>query len=386
MTTYALAKTALTLAATRTARLAALSAGGAPVAGWSVNAPQRIEVDHDSQVLVDESVIRAAIAGMIDLATLASMDEDWCDAFAAWFDETRIPAIAAVWDTPMSSTALPQSIGPATVIQIQVDNGQILNATQAATVSLPASIRFTARVAGTAGNSLGGSEPRVLSGPAGLTFTGAGTLFTSGRDAETNAALIARCLAKWARLGAAWTLDAFDYLIPLGSATVTRWRVRDDNPFGEGTTGVVLANSSGAATGQEVSDVYDKLTARDVKPLGSGAVTVAAAVEDALVITITVVGDGTNADLETNIEDALEALINAFPLGPADLDDDLVRGIALGGAYTSIAIDIGSTTATIAPSLPGFTGAVSISALSLAAPHSLAIDEVLVATITVTVT
>ena len=388
MTTYAQAKTARTLAATRAARLAALSSGGAPVAGWSDNAPQRIQVDHDSQVLVDESVIRAAIAGMIDLSELASMDEDWCDAFAAWFGETRIAAIAAEWDIELSCTtaAAPITITPTTVVQIQAGSVVIESiAAVSATLNGVASqiVRFRARVAGTDGNSLVGT-PKVIAGPAGLTFPGAPALATSGRDAETNSEMITRCLGKWARLGAGWTTDAFDYIIPTAAPTVTRWRVRR-NAVGEGTVLAVLANASTAATGTEVDDVQAALDSSSVKPWGSGAFEAIAATEDALAITITVVGDGTNANLQTDIETALEALGDAFPLGPATLDVNLVRGVALGGAYPVISVDIGDTTTTITPDLPGFSGAVSISSLSLSSSHDVNTDEVLVITATVTV-
>jgi hypothetical protein len=394
MTTYVEARTPRTLAAMRSARLTALSNGGAPVAGWSDNAPQRIQVDHDSQVLVDESVIRAAIAKMIDLSELASMDDDWCDAFAAWFGETRIPAIAAVWDVSLTIAAAnaPLDVDASTVIQIQTST-VILEAAQAAKVTLSASstptpytetVRFRARAAGTVGNSLGGSA-KLIAGPAGLSFANP-VPFTSGRDAETNAAMIARCLGKWARLGAGWTKDAFDYFVPTAAPTVTRWRVKDYNPAGTGTTGVIVANASGPATTQERDDVDAYLNDRSIRSNGSNLAVVSKATSDPLTITITVVGDGTNANLQSDIEDALQALCDAIPLGPATLDDSLVRAVALGGGFSSIPIDVGSgETQTIQPDLPGFSGAVSISLLSLASPHDVPLDGVLVVTLAVTV-
>lgn len=399
MTTFAEARTPRTLATTRAARLTALSAGGAPVAGWSSNAPQRIAVDHDSQTIVDESIIRAALAGMIDLSALAAMSTDWCDAFATWFAETRIQAVAAVWDldVEVAPSAAPVTLGGDVPFIVQAASGQYYEGAQEVQILLSAVssptpyegvVRVRARTAGTVGNSLdqGSVAPRVTAGPAGLTITGF-ALVTAGRDAETNAQLIARCIAKWARLGAGWTRVAFDYLIPTNVPTVTRWRVHDDNPKGPGTVLVVVANAAGPATTGERDAVEAVLGARNVKPVGSGELFVEVADADALTINITVVGDGSNASLQTDIAAALAALGATFPLGPATLDDSLVRGVALGGAFTSIPIDIGGgMTTVIAPHLPGFAGAVSISALDLVAPHDVLLDEVLVLTINVTVT
>jgi uncharacterized phage protein gp47/JayE len=250
-------------------------------------------------------------------------------------------------------------------------------------------VRFQARTPGTSGNVSPSSFSAVVSGPAGLSIgLSTNVLVTAGRDAETDREYVARALAEWARLGVAWTRTSFNYWIPLaGDQTVTRWRVRDDNPYGAGTVGVILANASGPATGQEISDVEDLLGDDDVRALGSGALTVIAATSDPLTINITIDGDGTNSTLDADATAAVLALCNAMPLGAATLDHNLVRSVALGGAYPSgITVDIGSgQTQTIHPSLPGFGGVVSIVSCDLAAPHSIPDDNVLVPTVNVTV-
>src|SRR6185503_13636748 len=116
---------------------------------------------------------------------------------------------------------------------------------------------------------------------------GTQALVTAGREQETSVEYVNRALASWSRLGAAWTLDSFDYLIPLASLTVTGWRVDDANPFGPGTIAVYLRNAAGAATPQEISDVDAVLNSRAVRALGSGALTVASAATQAVGVTAT---------------------------------------------------------------------------------------------------
>jgi hypothetical protein len=56
----------------------------------------------------------------------------------------------------------------------------------------------------------------VITGPSALNvYSNVNpTQITSAADAETDAALIKRCLGRWSTLGAGWTDQAFDYLIP----------------------------------------------------------------------------------------------------------------------------------------------------------------------------
>lgn len=384
MTTWIEAKTARTLPATRSAILSALTL--APVSGWSNSAPQRKLVDDFAARLVEESEIRAALAALVDVNELASADDSWADAFATIFGETRIAALPAIWDLSLTTSTPPQSVGPATQMQVQTTSGIIFVMAQAATISLPSSARFTARLPGTGGNvsssTFGGGK--ILTGPSGIDVVSA-ALFTAGRAAETNLELVRRCLAKWPRLGAGWTADAFDYFIPTAAPTVTRWRTRDDNPYGPGTTGVVVANASGPATTPERDAVDAYLNARARRSNGSGPATVTKAVADALSITITIEGDGSNASLDANATAAVQALCDAMPTGVATLDDGLVRAVALGGAFLSISVDIDGSTKTIAPDLPGFTNAKSIVSCSLSGPHTIPLDGVLVASIAITV-
>lgn len=354
--TYLEAKTAKTLAQLRTLTLAALT--GTPVAGWSANAPQRLLVDDFAARMSEETTIRAALAAMVDLddlAALAVLDRDWCRVFLTWFDEVYIPALPAYWDIEftVTSSAAPLTIDASSTIQIQASGGAIFLLEQLSVTALNAgssykgTLRFVARAAGTGGNVAPSTilAGKILTGPSGLSI-GPSTpaLFTAGRDEETPIAAITRALAKWSTLGAGWTLDAFDYLIPRFAPTVTRWRVRDDNPLGPGTVAVRLANAAGPATPTEVALVLAGLGARDVKPLGSGALSVLAAVAAPLTVTSTIALDGSNAAAVTEANAALLALGNSYSLGPATFYvDQVVEAImAVASVYNIVTLSLSS--------------------------------------------
>jgi hypothetical protein len=387
--TYADAKTPKTLAGLRALFLAALDAAGSPVAGMSARAPQRVLIDDFCSRTAEESEIRAEMARLVDANQVAldATDLGWADAFATWFDEERIHALPAVWDLSLTTSTPPQSVGPSTQMLIQTSGGIVFAMTQATPVSLPSPARFTARLAGVSGNvsspSFGGGK--ILTGPSGIDAVSA-VLFTAGRSAETNSALIRRCLAKWGILGAGWTLEAFDYRIPKAAPTLTRWKVRRDSPRGPGTTEAILGNTAGPATTAERDAVQAEMSARSVQPLGSGAFFATIAGLDALALSVTVLGDGSNANLQGDIEAALAALGGIGVIGPAVLSLDIVRAVALGAAFTALDVDDGTGTLTkVAVNIPGFLGAASILSCSLVADYPVANNAVLVLTPSATV-
>lgn len=394
MTTYADAKTPKTLAGLRSLFFATLAAAGSPVAGMSPRAPQRVLIDDFCSRTAEESEIRAEMARLVDANQVAldATDPGWADALATWFDETRIQALPAIWDVPMITLAPPTVAGPGSILLQSSSTGApfFYIAEGSFRQELPGTLRFTCRTSGTVGNVLATSFV-ICSAPAGTAFDttpilGTPRLYTAGRGAETNSALIRRCLAKWGILGAGWTLEAFDYRIPKAAPTVVKWKVRRDSPRGPGTTEALLANSVGPATGPEVAAVQAAMSARGVQPLGSGAFFATAAGLDALALTATVLGDGSNANLQADIEAALAALGAPYAIGPAVLSLDIVRAVILGAAFTVIDVDDGSGVLTKIPvSIPGFLGAASILSCSLVADYLVANNAVLVLTPAATV-
>lgn len=382
MTTWQEAKTPKTVAQLLAAFLAALDAAGGKTAGYSEGAPQRVLGVDFARNAASETEIRAEMASLIDVNELAldTTDESWVDAFGGWFDEERIPALPAVWDVPMTSSALPVTLGPTSTVQVQTTAGVIFELTQTAPQALPHAVRFTARAAGVGGNVSAGAlqAAKIITGPAGLSINGTPTLVTAGRDREKNSAYMRRCLGKWSRLGAGWTEEAIAYLVQQASPSITRMKIYTDSPRGPGTTLVIAANAAGAATGPEIAAALALLMSRSIRPCGSGPAYVEAATEQPVSLTATLDENGTNATILTDAETAILAFFNAFPIGVATVDDSIVRGVLTGGGFTSIAIDTDIGVVTITPSLPGFTGAVGLSALSYGAPLDVALDSVLV--------
>lgn len=408
--TFAEASTPTTQATFRSRTLATLAAPPAPlqpapVAGWSDSAPQRIMVEDFSAQMAVEAKIRAAIASTISPQQAVAAGADWVRACLGWFDEDYIPAQPATFDVPfqVAPTSAPVTVGASTVIQIQATGGAIYLCTQSADVTLNSgssyqgTLRFTARVAGAAGNVAPSTilAGKILTAPAGLSLgPGTPTQITSGRDVETPFQAIKRCMGKWARLGAGWTRQAFDYLIPTAAPGVTRWYVDDANPYGPGTTGVFIAGPSGPSSPTEVTTVQDYLNSKPIRSLGSGAVTVNQSTSVAFALTASIATDGSNPTLVDDASAALQGLASAV-LGPAIIRPELLSAIVMGGRFsgpddgsgvpTPALFEIpvpGGGVVEIELALPGFAGAAGIVSIGSVpdAPLILAAGEVLALT------
>lgn len=402
--TYADAITTETSAEIRDGTLLpAIEAQGTDVAGWPSIAPQRGLVEGDARALAYEQTLRAQMARTKSPTDCLAAGSSWVDARLGWFaldDGTggkgRIRATRAIWGVSMrcAAAAAPMVFDNTSKVVVQTSGGVYFESAETGIVTLnsgnsyTASVHFQARAPGASGNVAPSSFVAVVSGPAGLSIgPSTNVLVTAARDDETDAVYVARALAEWARLGVAWTLASFDFWIPLLALSVTGWRIRDDNSYGAGSVGVILRNATGPATDPEVAAVAAGLGGRAVRALGSGPLVVQKAVADALTIDITIEGDGTNSTLDADATAAVLALCAAMPLGVATLDDGIIRSVALGGQYAEISVDMGGgVTKKIAPTLPGFGGALSIVSCSLSAPHTIPIDRVLVPTVNITVT
>lgn len=428
MTTYLETTTADDAPTIRDGLLAGLAAQGSTVGGLPTSSPDRGLVETEAAMLALEQQRRAALAKAATITGAVDVSDSLVDADATWYQVDnragatgRIPAQAAVWSIGLvvASTAAPLTLSPGDIVQVQETGSghQVYNLSIAAPVilnagsSYKATVNFRARTPGAAAN-LGGSGTTIqfgaiITGPAGLSVDSAvtPTLVTTGRDPETSAALAERCLASWGRLGAGWTKQALDYLIPTLAPSVVGWRIDTSNPYGPGTVGVTLTDSTGPATGPETTpstecyEVSTGLNAANVRPLGSGALHAVAAVAHALTVNITLAGDGTNANLHSDALAALGKLSAALlqAIGPAAISASLVQAVAMGGAYSgSTPIIVGDgppfPTLEVPFTTPGFRGAASIAAFTTSTGNmegtgfeTLASGEVLVVTWVVTV-
>jgi hypothetical protein len=306
-------------------------------------------LDARAQAKAEALRVQIVNAGFPHLAPLAG--DDWVDAcLFGFFAEKRIGATTTVWSWPVScaANAGPYTIGAGTRELVAVaDDGTLFESTNPTAVTIPsggsAFVQFTCRTGGLAGNQISGAVTRFISTKPGLSVTNVGGVaVAAGRDAELNTEYLARCLGKWAALGAGYTKQAFDYLIPLYAPTVTRWFVNDANPFGPGTIGLWLANAAGPATVDEVAAVFNGLNGPARKPLGTGLLQAFPAVARVVHVAGTLFPDGTNSALLASVTSALNVLQARWKIG-ALLPVELLDGVIMGGGYPQFAV-------------PGFSG------------------------------
>ncbi len=372
-----------TLEALEAALLASVSDAG--VTSWAAEAPQFGLLQGEAGMMrtaQEQRMILAYTASLRQILRLrpklielgysaadaAAIVSSWVDASLDWYgaDLVRIPAQRAEWlvGAKVTPAAAPSTIDGTTQGVLQADDGTFFELLQDAAVvlnsggSYKGTVRVRARTAGVSGNVEAGTITTIR-GPAGVSIddTVTQTLALAGRDAETDEAVVERALAKWGTLGAAWSVDAFNYWIPTVAPTVTKWRVRDDNPFGPGTTGAWLANDAGPATAEEVALVQAKMGARDVRPLGSGAFLALAAIPHALTLTANLRTDGSNLTLLADATAALAALERAFPIGPASLAATRVIEVLMGSPLASMNVP---DLVLLSPPLPGFAGVLFV--------------------------
>lgn len=351
--TYAEATTTQTAAEIETAMLADLDAAGVDTAGLSDLSAERGLVALAAQARAEEQEIRSTVA---QTTSIDDIDDDaWLDVVCKGrYDEERLPALKTQGrPTVTASTGGGTQVIAARELRADAGNGVFFVNTQGVTILAGASVPvdFECETAGTIGNVANGAIAGFQRAPAGLTITNeAGWATFTGTDVESNAAYKRRCKAKWGTLGAGWTKTSFDYLIPLYSPRITRWRVLDDNPYGPGTIGIVAANSAGPATVEEMAALHAGLTAPDVMTLGTGGLTVVPATEYVVTMDGIIYRDGSNLNLLSDAHAALEELRLAYPLG-GDADGSLRRAllieVLMGGAVELYG-------------LPGFGGAKNV--------------------------
>lgn len=399
MTTWAESTTAKDEGTLRAELFAALEAEGVSMAGYDDVAPQRVLVELQARANAAEQRVRVAYAFAAFLSTAARAGSGFVDRAVSFFDlsngtggKGRILATKAqaLWRLTAAAGA-GTIVVRARELKAQALDGRLYTNVNAADVSVspgsPVLCLFEADVPGAQGNQNPGAVTKLVTGKPGLSVSNAAgspspSVVVVARDAETDDALIARALGRWATLGAGWTRPSFDYLIPLASTSVTRWDVDEANPHGPGTVEVTLANAAGAATAPEIAAVAARLGAIDVKPLGTGALYVIGAVE--VPLTITAVLDVALPGAVALVQDNLEVLLGAYPLGPATLQEELVRAVLMGAAFETVTIKLaGGVTKTLRLNLPGVAGVTGIVSCSFAADLAITSKRVLVPTVSV---
>lgn len=365
---YATALTARDAATIEAALLDAMAAEGVETVGFGDFSEQRALVALQAQAQEEIEKLRVTLvyAGTATTAHLAG--DDWVDVtFEGFFFEKRIEASKATISLNVTAPSTgPASAGPGAWLA-QADDGSTLYKNVDA-INVPAGqtrpALFECRVAGIVGNAPTGTVTHLVVGSPGVVVTNAaGSIQVAGRDAETSADYLIRCIGKWGTLGKGGNALAYYYWVPKAAPTITRILIRDDNPFGAGTIGVCLANAAGPASQAEVDAVAAFLV--PIKPLGSGKLKVFAAVPQALTITAKLYGDGSNPTLLGDAEDTLNALSATYPIGSLDTRfvyrAKLVEDLMLVPGMRNVRISSPSADVGLAPySVVQFTPALTV--------------------------
>ena len=352
-----------------TSELATLSAEGFPVDAWAEGGAARSLVKADATALaVSEGIVADLAKGAYgDTAT-----GDWLDLLAASrFSLTRIAATYATGEVRLTVAS---GVGPFSIPAggLLVSDGTLRwrsTNTGVVTISSAAVATLTVRaeVAGeeyNAGNNtitsiLAPALPGVsCNNPAiGVTST---WLSASAVNREGDAALLARCRARWATLAfGAGTRAAYGYL--LSSATmdntatgascgITRYGF--GSPGGDGTVPMAIAGSTGLLTDGQRDAARTYVLARCAltdTPQINHASTVAI---DLSTSTVTFkAGFNTTAN-RAAVRSAIAAYVNAFAMGSDSETPILDREGVAASVYASVPggfvdVDLGFSDATI---------------------------------------
>lgn len=324
-----------------------LGIAGVNVRGLQKERFARGYVEIDSQRHAAYQAIREKI---VKGGFLETAEDGWIELVGeGFFRLTRQPATNAIHELQFADTG---SVGPKEIkeaVRVAVaDDGQLFRAIESQTVPLNGTVKvqFRAENAGAAGNVLPGTINRLQTPISGITVsnpeiagTGSSTI-AAGTDKELKTAYSDRCTARWGTLAAGGNTGAF--VTWIGEAfkaaglanTITRYRVDDSNPYGQGSIGVWLANAAGAATSSEVTTVDNYMQPR--KPLGSGQLVVAAASVQAEAVSGTIYADST-PNVVAKAQTALATLASTYPMGSDLYIAELIAAVmGVDGIYNFV--------------------------------------------------
>ena len=331
----------LSVAEVKAAIYAAIEALGVKTTSWKPGAIARTIIAGNAIVLSAFSMLQQELAksGFIELAS-----GDWLVVVAKEvYDVDKNNGTFASGLVTLTNTAGGVfSVGIGDVIALNTTTGKTYRNTEAFTLAASGeeTVAFQAVELGADSTASPGDVDDLETVLLGVTVSNAAALV--GQDAETDAQLRERCLAKTATLspngpGDAYRYVAFSAMTSDGQpAGVTRATV---TPDGMGNVAVVVADGAGSLTGT-VGDLATALGAVDeaiqtqVVPLAVTA-TVAAATAQAVAVTYEVWVKSTSGLTETQLGDAIDlALTNYF----ADVPIGGVRKVAGSGYVFTDAI------------------------------------------------
>lgn len=304
---------------------------GFTATSWEEGSVQRTMIQMLARLHSDASNVTLAITKgrYNELAT-----GDWLSLKSSSdFDNTRVPAVAARVKMTISD---PNSIGPQTIVISQLvakdQDAATYRNIDGGTVTLGGSLtlNFDAEVPGR-------SSPvtlELVTPLAGFTAVIAivDPIVIPGAAAESDERLRARNRVKWATMAYAEPQDAYIAWALEASASITRAYVDDLNPRGPGTLDIYVAGPTGPVPAPVLVTVIDYIEgdidgisrrplSSDVQCFNAGTATVS------ITGTLYVLPSYSLTTVRDAVEDALEALLEALPVGGTVLLAELYQTI-----------------------------------------------------------
>ncbi len=301
------------------------------------------------------SIAAIASGGLLGLSTGA-----WLDLVAAWFGEARVLAQPTIGDVTYTNpiSGSPQIIQNGSIF-CDLATGQRFFTTDEPLALAPGDsidIPCQAMIAGKAGNVALTSTLRLVTPYSGVTATFTPRpepdtdewIITQGTDDESDARLTRRLELRWAELTYAVGFRAYELWALEASDSVTRVRVLQNYPT-ENLVRVVLANADGTATGGEVTEVTDYITADRYAINDLPSVSAADVVSQAITLTPRIRTGTTTA---SEVEAAILALVNSIPIGGTRiagaaagrlLRDQIIAAVMALPGVTSVGLSVPAT-------------------------------------------
>lgn len=243
-----------------------------------------LEVEAETQAELTRLAPLIAAGGYLQTA-----GGDWLDLLAAsHYGLTRNPSQFAVYRLTLTDAAGrgPSVIAPGE-LWAATPGGRRYNNTAGGTLPKGGALglEFRAESPGAAYNVPEGAIGTLLTPLPGVGVTnGTGSLLIAGADVEGDEALRRRCSLRWAELGGGGTRDAYEFWARTASSAVSRVKVFDAFPRGQGTVDVAVWGEGGIGGG-DVDQVRAYTLAR--RPLTAN-VLVYAATERVVAVAATV--------------------------------------------------------------------------------------------------
>jgi uncharacterized phage protein gp47/JayE len=327
------------------ALIAFLQAKGYPPTDWVEGSVQRTLVELQAAGIADLEALRLQIAksGFLDFA-----EGDYLDLLGqSAYGLSRKQATFARQKFTLTAQAGfgPYSIQPG---QLWVGDAQGLRFNNLSGGTLPLGgtldLEFRAESPGAAYNLPIGSGTIMFTPLPGVTIVNTAVL-EAAIDKESDAAYRERCRLRWGELGYGATRAAYESWALSSTPSITKVRVLDNNPRGQGTVDVVVWGEGGLGPGAvAAADAY----IQQRKPLTAN-VQVYAATQVNIAVTATIrLRAGVLTQVQAEVASRLAAFQQSLPIGAIVYRSALVEALFVANVL-DVALTAPSADQTLTP-------------------------------------